>query len=52
MNKQLLISAIKKAIRILCEGRTFYDGYFDNYDNLSRIDKAVYILSEATKNVK
>lgn len=52
MNKQLLLSAIKKAIKILCEGRTFYDGYFDDYDNLGRIDKAIYILSEAIKNVK
>jgi len=52
MNKQHLLSAIKKAIRILCEGRTFYDAYFDDYDNLSRIDKAIYILSEAIKNVK
>ena len=52
MSKQILISAIKKAIRILCDGRTFYDGYFDDYEHLGRTDKAVYILSEAIKNVK
>ena len=35
---------IKSAINILCEGRTFYSGYFDNYEELSRIDKALFIL--------
>lgn len=38
--------AIDEALFILCNGRTFYEGYFDNYDNLGRIDKAIFILSK------
>ena len=38
--------AIDEALIILCQGRTFYEGYFDNYDNLGRIDKAVFLLSK------
>lgn len=38
--------AIDEALFILCQGRTFYEGYFDNYDNLGRIDKAVFLLSK------
>lgn len=30
---------------ILCEGRTFYDGYFDA-NNLSRTDKAIKLINE------
>ena len=37
-------NANKKAIEILCAGRTFYHGYFDNPEKLSRIDKAIYVL--------
>lgn len=38
--------AIDEALFILCQGRTFYEGYFDDYDNLGRIDKAVFLLSK------
>ena len=38
--------AIDEALFILCQGRTFYEGYFDNYENLGRIDKAVFLLSK------
>lgn len=38
--------AIDEALFILGQGRTFYEGYFDNYDNLGRIDKAIFILSK------
>ena len=38
--------AIDEALFILCQGRTFYEGYFDNYDNLGRIDKAIFLLSK------
>lgn len=38
--------AIDEALFILCQGRTFYEGYFDNYDNLGRIDKAIFVLSK------
>lgn len=38
--------AIDEALFILCQGRTFYEGYFDNYENLGRIDKAIFLLSK------
>lgn len=38
--------AIDEALFILCQGRTFYEGYFDDYDNLGRIDKAIFLLSK------
>ena len=38
--------AIDEALFILCHGRTFYEGYFDDYDNLGRIDKAIFLLSK------
>lgn len=38
--------AIDEALFILCQGKTFYEGYFDNYDNLGRIDKAIFLLSK------
>ena len=38
--------AIDEALFILCQGRTFYESYFDDYDNLGRIDKAVFLLSK------
>ena len=38
--------AIDEALFILCQGRTFYEGYFDDYNNLGRIDKAIFILSK------
>lgn len=39
---------IDKALAILMEGRTFYDGYFDN-PHLSRIDSAIKVLLESYK---
>lgn len=44
--------AIDEALFILCQGRTFYEGYFDDYDNLGRIDKAVFILSKVINRSK
>ena len=41
--------AIDEALFILCQGRTFYEGYFDNYDNLGRIDKAIFVLSKVIR---
>ena len=38
---------LQEVKRILCEGRTFYDGYFDNPESLSRIDKAIYLITKA-----
>ena len=38
--------AIDEALIILCQGRTFYEGYFDDYDNLGRTDKAIFVLSK------
>lgn len=32
---------------ILCQGRTFYDGYFNNPEKLSRCDKAIYLITKA-----
>lgn len=39
---------IDKALVILMEGRTFYDGYFDN-PHLSRVDSAIKVLLESHK---
>lgn len=39
--------AIREAIDIGCKGRTFYEGYFSNPDNLSRVDQMLKILYEA-----
>ena len=44
--------AIDEALFILCQGRTFYEGYFDNYENLGRIDKAVFLLSKVINRSK
>lgn len=44
--------AIDEALFILCQGRTFYEGYFDDYDNLGRIDKAVFVLSQVINRSK
>ena len=36
---------IRKAIRILMNGRTYYDGYFDvPFEQLNRIDQATKVL--------
>ena len=37
--------ALEEIREVLCEGRTFYDGYFDN-ENLSRTDKAIKVINE------
>lgn len=37
--------ALEEIREMLCEGRTFYDGYFDN-EHLSRKDKAIKIINE------
>ena len=37
--------ALEKIRDILCNGRTFYEGYFDN-PNLSRTDKAIRVIDE------
>lgn len=42
-----LHKAMKEAIDIGCKGRTFYEGYFSNPDNLSRVDQMLKILYEA-----
>lgn len=44
--------AIDEALFILCQGRTFYEGYFDNYDNLGRTDKAIFVLSKVINRSK
>lgn len=44
--------AIDEALFILCQGRTFYEGYFDNYDNLGRTDKAIFVLSQVINRSK
>ena len=44
--------AIDEALFILCPGRTFYEGYFDNYDNLGRTDKAIFVLSKVINRSK
>lgn len=41
---------VKKAIEILTLGRTFYDGYFDNIETLSRTDKALKELLIAVED--
>lgn len=40
-----LRKALEEIRGILCKGRTFYDGYFEN-ENLSRTDKAIKVISE------
>ena len=40
--------ALEEIRGILCKGRTFYDGYFEN-ENLSRTDKAIKVISEVLK---
>lgn len=40
---------INEALEILMEGRTFYDGYFDQ-PNLSRTDEAIKVLLQNTKD--
>lgn len=42
--------AINNAMGILCEGRTFYEGYFDNYESLGRIDQAIVKLEQGIKD--
>ena len=44
--------AIDEALFILCQGRTFYEGYFDNYENLGRTDKAIFVLSKVINRSK
>ena len=44
--------AIDEALFILCQGRTFYEGYFDNYGNLGRTDKAIFVLSQVINRSK
>ena len=44
--------AIDEALFILCQGRTFYEGYFDNYGNLGRTDKAIFVLSQVINRGK
>ena len=45
-NKQ---QSIDKALEILMEGRTFFDGYFDN-PHLSRVDAATKVLLQGIEN--
>ena len=41
------IKALEEIREILCEGRTFYDGYFDvPYEQLVRSDKAIKKINE------
>lgn len=40
--------ALEKIRDILCNGRTFYEGYFDN-PNLSRMDEAIIVINEVLK---
>ena len=43
--KAKMEQGIRKAIRILMDGRTYYDGYFDiPFERLSRIDQATKVL--------
>lgn len=45
--------AIREALKILMDGRTYYDGYFDiPFDKLSRIDKATKILLDCLHKEK
>lgn len=45
-NKNFKYKRVLEEIRdILCKGRTFYEGYFDN-PNLSRTDEAIKVINE------
>lgn len=45
--------AIREALKILMDGRTYYDGYFDiPFEKLSRIDKATKILLDCLHKEK
>lgn len=47
-NNMVLRQALEEIREILCRGRTFYDGYFDN-DNLSRVDTVIKTINEVLR---
>ena len=49
----VLMAGIQAALEVLMEGRTFYNGYFAKpFEEMSRIDKATYVLLEAKRIVE
>lgn len=48
---EIMKRALRDASNILCEGKTFFRGCFNDFEKLSRSDKALHIISTALQRI-